>query len=179
MPTHQVTNQAPPLLGFNTAETPMIDEALRRAHVDAAQLDAIHALGALGGTAEALDWGDLAEAHPPVLKTHDRYGHRIDEVVYDPAYHRLMTVSVEHGLHAAPWAETDPNAHLVRAAKFSVWGHVDAGHGCPISMTYAVVPRSARTRNWPRSTSRCSPRRSTTSACARRSASAASSPVCR
>lgn len=140
MPTHDVTNQAPPLIGFNTAETPMIDDALRRAHVDAAQLDAIHALGALGGTAEALEWGDLAEAHPPVLKTHDRYGNRVDEVVYDPAYHQLMKVSVEHGLHAAPWAEADPNAHLVRAAKFSVWGHVDAGHGCPISMTYAVVP---------------------------------------
>ena len=117
MPTHEVTNQVPPLLGFNTAATPMIDDALRRAHVDATQLDAIHALGALGGTAEALEWGDLAEAHPPVLKTHDRYGNRIDEVVYDPAYHRLMTVAVEHGLHAAPWAEADPNAHLVRAAK--------------------------------------------------------------
>ena len=140
MPTHEVTNQVPPLLGFNTAETPMIDDALRRAHVDAAQLDAIHALGTLGGTAEALEWGDLAEAHPPVPKTHDRYGNRVDEVVYDPAYHQLMRVSVEHGLHAAPWADPSPNAHLVRAAKFSVWGHVDAGHGCPISMTYAVVP---------------------------------------
>ncbi|GAA1092786.1 hypothetical protein GCM10009648_35050 [Tsukamurella spumae] len=92
MPTHEVTNQVPPLLGFNTAETPMIDDALRRAHVDAAQLDEIHALGALGGTAEALEWGDLAEAHPPVLKTHDRYGNRVDEVVYDPAYHQLMKV---------------------------------------------------------------------------------------
>ena len=60
---------------------------------------------------------ELANRREPVLHTHDRYGNRIDEVVYDPAYHRLMQVAVEHGLHAAPWAETDPNAHLVRAAK--------------------------------------------------------------
>lgn len=140
MPTHQVTNQVPELTGANTADTPSISDALRRANLAPAAVEEIRALGAFAGTAEAIELGDLAEAHPPVLKTHDRFGNRIDEVVYDPAYHRLMEHAVHAGLHAAPWADPRRSAHLVRAAKFSVWGHVDAGHGCPISMTYAAVP---------------------------------------
>ena len=87
--------------------------------------------------------GDLAEEHPPVLRTHDRYGNRIDEVRYDPAYHQLMSTAVELGLHGAPWVDPNPHAHLVRAAKMAVWGQTDAGHGCPISMTYAVIPVAA------------------------------------
>lgn len=140
MPTHEVTNQVPPLAGFNAADTPAIGDALRPTGVTATDIDEIRDLGELAGRPEILELGDLAEAHPPRLATHDRYGNRIDEVVYDPAYHQLMDHAVRHGLHAAPWADPRPNAHLIRAAKFSVWGHVDAGHGCPISMTYAVVP---------------------------------------
>lgn len=140
MPTHEVTNQAPPLLGFNHAEIPVIDDALRRAHLPGDARREIHDLGALAGTAASIELGDLAEEHPPVLKTHDRYGHRIDEVTYTPAYHRLMGIAVENGLHAAPWADPRDRAHLIRAAKFSVWSPVDPGHGCPISMTYAAVP---------------------------------------
>ena len=83
--------------------------------------------------------GPAGRAHPPRLHTHDRYGNRIDEVEYIPAYHQLMETAVGHGLHAAPWADDRPGAHVARAAKFMVW-NVDAGHGCPISMTYAVVP---------------------------------------
>src|SRR5262249_57601650 len=66
-------------------------------------------------------------------------GHRIDEVEYDPAYHELMRAAIAHGIHAAPWADERPGAHVVRAAKMSVW-NVEPGHTCPISMTYAVVP---------------------------------------
>ncbi|NMO03133.1 DNA alkylation response protein [Gordonia sp. TBRC 11910] len=139
MSTHAVTNQVPPLVDFDAADQPVILDALQRNRVEHA-LDELHAVGRLAGSAAALELGDLAEAHPPVLKTHDRYGNRIDEVVYDPSYHQLMRHAVGFGLHGAPWAEGRPNAHLVRAAKFSVWGIVDAGHGCPISMTYAVVP---------------------------------------
>ncbi len=121
----------------------MIAGALRRSRMDASSVEEIRALGRFAGSAEALALGDRAEAHPPVLKTHDRYGNRIDEVVYDPAYHQLMGGhAVRHGLHAAPpWMDPrPPDAHLIRALKFSVWSHVDAGHGCPISMTYSVVP---------------------------------------
>ncbi|RBO86587.1 acyl-CoA dehydrogenase family protein [Nocardia puris] len=139
MATHEVTNQVPPLEDYDAAEQPVILEALRRAGATDA-LDDLHAVGRIAGSAEAQRLGDLAEAHPPVLRTHDRYGHRVDEVEYDPAYHRLMDQAVRFGLHGAPWADPSPHAHLVRAAKMSVWGQVDAGHGCPISMTYAVVP---------------------------------------
>ncbi|WP_107654940.1 acyl-CoA dehydrogenase family protein [Nocardia suismassiliense] len=139
MPTHAVTNQVPPLVDYDAAEQPVLLEALHRAGAEHA-LDELHEIGRLAGSAEALELGDLAETHQPVLKTHDRYGNRVDEVVYDPSYHRLMTYAVGFGLHGAVWADSRPNPHLTRAAKLSVWGPVDAGHGCPISMTYAVVP---------------------------------------
>ncbi|WP_045821091.1 acyl-CoA dehydrogenase family protein [Williamsia herbipolensis] len=137
--THEVTNQVPPLVDYDAAEYPPILEALSREGADSA-LETIHEVGRRAGSAEAIEWGDLAEDHPPVLHTHDRYGHRVDEVRYDPAYHQLMTTAVELGLHAAPWADPDPHAHLHRAAKLTVWGQTDAGHQCPISMTYAMVP---------------------------------------
>ncbi|KAF0845752.1 acyl-CoA dehydrogenase family protein [Nocardia caishijiensis] len=139
MATHEVTNQVPPLVDYDPAEYPVVLEALHRADAGHA-LDELHEVGRLAGSAQAQEWGDLAEAHPPVLKTHDRYGHRVDEVVYDPSYHQLMTKAIGFGLHAAPWADDRPAPHLVRAAKMSIWAQVDAGHGCPMSMTYAVVP---------------------------------------
>jgi putative acyl-CoA dehydrogenase len=138
MPTHEVFNQVPPLTGHDTAADPALLEGLEREGAGWA-LDEIHELGCLAGTKEAQDLGRLAERVPPRLLTHDRYGNRIDEVEYVPAYHELMKVAVGHGLHAAPWADDRPGAHVARAAKFMVW-NVDAGHGCPISMTYAVVP---------------------------------------
>ncbi|PPK70315.1 putative acyl-CoA dehydrogenase [Actinokineospora auranticolor] len=93
------------------------------------------------GSAEAREHGRLADAHPPVLRTHDRYGNRVDEVEFHPSWHWLMARAVGHGLHAAPWApDAGPHAHLRRAAAFTVWSRVEAGHGCPISMTYAAVP---------------------------------------
>ncbi|WZH52884.1 MAG: acyl-CoA dehydrogenase family protein [Nocardioides alkalitolerans] len=136
--THEVLNQAPPLEGHDTAHDPALLEGLEREGA-AWALDEIHELGRLAGTAEAREWGRLAERVPPRLHTHDRYGHRVDEVEYVPAYHRLMETAVTHGLHAAPWADDRPGAHVARAAKFMVWS-VDAGHGCPVSMTYAAVP---------------------------------------
>ncbi|MGH3459819.1 acyl-CoA dehydrogenase family protein, partial [Aeromicrobium sp.] len=137
--THEVTNQVPPLTGHDTADHPVFEEALRREGATTA-LDELHEVGRLAGTAHAIALGDRAEAHPPVLHTHDRYGNRIDQVAYDASYHELMELSTGFGLHGTPWASDDPNAHLVRAAKLSAWGPVDAGHQCPISMTYAAVP---------------------------------------
>ena len=71
--------------------------------------------------AQAKRWGELADRNQPILHTHDRYGHRIDEIEYDPAYHELMRVAIAARLHAAPWADQRPGAHVVRAAKTSVW----------------------------------------------------------
>ena len=137
--THEVTNQAPPLIDYDAADYAPYSEALQRAGADQA-LDELHDVGLLAGSAEFQELGDLAEEHQPVLHTHDRYGNRIDQVVYDPSYHRLMTQATALGLHGSPWADPRPQAHLIRAAKFSVWSQVDAGHTCPISMTYASVP---------------------------------------
>jgi putative acyl-CoA dehydrogenase len=139
MATHTVTNQVPPLVDHDLADQPVILEALARARAGHA-LDDLHEIGRQAGSAEVLDLADRAEAHPPILRTHNRYGNRIDEVDYDPAYHELMRRAVGFGLHGAPWADSGPNPHLVRAAKMGVWGPTDAGHLCPISMTYAVVP---------------------------------------
>ncbi len=136
--THVVTNQAPPFEGYNPASSPVLVEALVREGGDWG-LDEVMDLGALAGTAQAQRWGELADRNKPILHTHDRYGHRVDEVEYDPAYHELMTIAVAHGLHAAPWADDRPGSHVVRAAKNSVWT-VEPGHLCPISMTYAVIP---------------------------------------
>ncbi|WP_422749535.1 acyl-CoA dehydrogenase family protein [Mycobacterium sp. WMMD1722] len=136
--THVVTNQVPTLEDHNPAASPVLREALIR---EGGQwgLDEVSELGALSGSAKAQRWGELADRNRPVLHTHDRYGHRVDEVEYDPAYHELMTVAIGHGLHAAPWADDRAGAHVVRAAKTSVWTP-EPGHICPISMTYAVVP---------------------------------------
>nr|WP_200954488.1 MULTISPECIES: acyl-CoA dehydrogenase family protein [unclassified Nocardioides] len=138
MNTHEVFNQVPPLVGHDTAADPALLEGIEREGAGWA-LEEIHEVGRLAGTAEARDWGRLAERVPPRLHTHDRYGNRIDEVEYVPSYHRLMETAISHGIHAAPWAEDRAGAHVARAAKFYAW-NVDAGHGCPISMTYAVVP---------------------------------------
>jgi len=136
--THAVTNQVPPLIDWNPATSPVLIEALIR-EGGGWGLDEVTELGALSGGATAQRWGDLADRNRPVLHTHDRYGNRIDEIEYDPAYHELMRIAIGHGLHAAPWADDRPGAHVVRAAKMGVWTP-EPGHVCPISMTYAVVP---------------------------------------
>ncbi|MFE0462114.1 acyl-CoA dehydrogenase family protein [Kitasatospora sp. NPDC058965] len=137
--THEVTNQVPLPYGHNTAEDPAVLAALHRAGAGWAEAE-LRELGALAGTEQAAEWGRLANENEPVLRTHDRFGHRIDEVEFHPAWHQLMTVAVEHGLHAAPWRDPRPGAHTARAAKFYLWSQVEAGHGCPVSMTYAAVP---------------------------------------
>ncbi len=136
--THVVTNQVPQLEDFNPASSPVLTDALIREGGEWG-VDEVAELGALSGSAQAQRWGELADRNQPILHTHDRYGHRVDEVEYDPAYHELMKVAIGHGLHAAPWADDRPGAHVVRAAKTSVWTP-EPGHICPISMTYAVVP---------------------------------------
>ncbi len=133
--SHQVFNQTPPLVGYDafTADHCLVESITRMGPENAAP--ELAELGRLAGSAEAQRWGVEANANPPVLRTHDRYGHRLDEVEFHPSWHRLMEVSVGRGLHA--YTE---GGHLVRAAGFYLWSQVEAGHGCPISMTYAAVP---------------------------------------
>jgi len=138
-PTHEVVNQTPPLEPYNVFEQDRtLVEALGREGGGWAA-DRARALGEIAG-GEAVEWGRLANENEPVLRTHDRYGHRIDEVEYHPSYHRLMEVAVSHGLHSLPWADPQPGAHVARAALFMVMGQAEGGHLCPISMTYSGVP---------------------------------------
>jgi putative acyl-CoA dehydrogenase len=138
--THEVTNQPPPLVGYDVfASDAALREACEREGAGWAT-DELGSLGRLAGGAEAQEWGRQANTHPPVLHTHDRYGHRLDVVDYHPAYHQLMGTALAHGLHAAPWADDRPGAHVARAAKVICWYQVDGGHICPVSMTYAAIP---------------------------------------
>ncbi len=138
--THEVANQPPPLAGYDTfaANRPLV-EALAREGGEFVE-DRAHALGVLAGSPELIELGFAANRNPPVLATHDRYGNRIDEVVFHPAWHELMRLGVQQGLHALPWREPRPGAHVARATLFSLLSGVEAGFGCPISMTYSVVP---------------------------------------
>jgi len=137
-PTHEVTNQPPPLLDHDVAAgDAALVEAVARHGADP---DTLRELGELAGTERAERWAAEANRYPPVLRTHDRYGNRIDEVDFHPAWHELMRVAVGAGLHGTPWVSTAPAPHLTRAARFYLWSQVEAGHGCPSSMTYAVVP---------------------------------------
>ncbi|TDC47102.1 DNA alkylation response protein [Jiangella ureilytica] len=138
--THEVTNQPPPLTGYDVfgADAALVEAYDRYGH-HGHRAD-LESLGRLAGSAEAQQWAREADANEPVLRTHDRYGTRIDEVDFHPSWHRLMGTAVGHGLQAAPWAGAGPAAHTVRAAKFVVWSQVEAAHLCPVSMTYAAVP---------------------------------------
>jgi putative acyl-CoA dehydrogenase len=154
--THEVTNQTPPLLGHDPiAGDAALSEACLR-HADADALASLAELGALAGSEQAQEWGRLANENPPRLRTHDRYGHRVDEVEFHPAWHELMGTAIGHGLAGAPWADARPSthptapgkgdrhAHVRRAVGYLGWTQVEMGHGCPVTMTYAVVPALRR-----------------------------------
>ncbi|HEX3726611.1 MAG TPA: hypothetical protein VHV08_10230, partial [Pirellulales bacterium] len=144
MPTHEVQNQVPRLVGHNLFTSDrVLTEALVREGAGWAS-DQAEQLGARLGTAEVIDWGFEANNNPPVLHTHDARGQRIDEVRFHPAWHELMSLSVSFGLHSLPWAQPRAGAHVARAAMFYLAGQNESGHGCPISMTYAAVPALRR-----------------------------------
>src|SRR2546421_2504053 len=138
--THDVVNQTPPLEAYDVygADTVLCEAVARAGILSPEQDDDLHALGRLAGSAEAARWGFAANRQAPELRTFDRYGHRIDEVEFHPSYHRLLEAAVTAGLAAAPWSSG--GSHAARAAGFVVWSQVDAGVGCPASMTYACVP---------------------------------------
>jgi putative acyl-CoA dehydrogenase len=135
-----VTNQAPPLWGVNFfTQDAALGDALRP-YADLADDPGLNRIGELAGSEEARAHALPANQNPPVLRTHDRYGNRIDEVEFHPSWHWLMEQAVGFGLQAAPWVSDRPSPHLARAAGFYLWSQVEPGHGCPISMTYAAVP---------------------------------------
>jgi putative acyl-CoA dehydrogenase len=142
--THTVFNQPPPLEDYDLfAADRALAEALRREGAAWAE-ERARAFGKLAGRRETIAWGFQANDNRPVLRTHDRAGNRIDEVELHPAWHALLGLAVEHGLHALPWAEPVPGAHVARAALFFTLAQVEAGVGCPLSMTCSAVPALRR-----------------------------------
>ena len=139
MATHEVLNQPPPLEGWNLFTTDhALTEALHREGGGWAE-ERARRVGEIAG-GEAMRWGVPANTHTPVLRSHDRFGHRSDEVEYHPAWHELMRLSIASECHALPWRDPRPGAHVARAAFFYLLSQAEAGHGCPVSMTYSVVP---------------------------------------
>jgi putative acyl-CoA dehydrogenase len=138
--THAVSNLSNELSDYNmyTADAALA-ESVRREGGQGAEAE-LTQFGALTGSADYLELGHLANKFQPEFDTHDRFGNRIDLVKFHPAYHQLMKTSIEHGLHAAPWTAPGPGAHVTRAAKTYMHTQVEAGHGCPITMTFAAVP---------------------------------------
>ena len=125
--THTVLNQPPPLVDYDVYGC---DTALTQATAvfgTETASPALSKLGKLASSAEVQRWAVEADTYTPVLRAHDRYGHRVDEVEFHPAWHSLMNEAVAAGLHAAPWASDDPAAHVTRAAGFVTWYQSEAG----------------------------------------------------
>jgi len=137
--THEVHNTVAPLANVNLYQ---IDTALREAVArEGAQHDdaGLTVLGAQLGRAEVLELGRLANQYPPLLQQYDAGGRRIDELEFHPAWHSLMRLLIENGAHASPWLEGN-GAQVARAARYLMFGQVENGSQCPVTMTYASVP---------------------------------------
>jgi putative acyl-CoA dehydrogenase len=138
--THEISNQPPPLEHTNLFEQ---DRALAEAALREGAgpgLPRLEKFGAWLGTPEAIDLGEQANRHPPQLRSHDRFGRRIDEVEFHPAWHALMGRAIALRVHDLPWAEPGPGAHVTRAAAAFLLNQVESGVCCPLAMTFAAVP---------------------------------------
>ena len=144
--THAVENQPEALENYNIFDS---DQALKEAvsiHGASWAAQDLNKFGALCGSKDVIEWGHLANENKPTLFTHNRHGKRIDEVRYHPAYHQLMSLSMEQGLHSSHW-QSQTGAHVARAAKSLIISQIEAGHGCPITMTSAAIPTLKRQEN--------------------------------
>ncbi len=138
--THQVENQPPVLENYNAYTSDIaLQEAVRREGAGWSE-DTLKECGQVLGSPDTIKLGFEANENPPRFKSHDHLGHRIDEVEFHPAYHALHTLSRQYGLHAQPWNDPKPGAHVLRAAKGYMMNQVEASHCCPVTMTYASVP---------------------------------------
>ena len=160
--THEVLNQPTPLQDINLFEGHQALRDALRLHAPGLDTASLASLGKLAGSAEMQRHARLANVHTPELRTHDRFGHRVDEVEFHPSYHALMSAATAAGLHGTPYAadaQAGGHAHLRRAAAFMLFTELEPSILCPISMTYAVTPalrdNPAIYRDWsPQLTSR-------------------------
>src|SRR5215470_8408029 len=136
----EVQNQPPPLEPYNLfASDAVLGEAVQREGAGWAKGE-LTDLGATLGEPETIRLGFDANRFPPQLRSLDRYGHRLDEVEFHPAWHELLTIALADGLHSSPWADPKPGAHVARAAGTYMLGQIESGVYCPIAMTYGSVP---------------------------------------
>ena len=138
-PTHEVFNQPAPFVDRNlfTGNMPLRDAV--RFNAPGLDTTELSRLGERAGSQAMQEHARLANVHTPRLLTHDRFGHRVDQVEFHPSYHALMDLSVSSGLHGAPWVE-GAHAHVRRAAGFTLFTELEPSSLCPISMSYAVTP---------------------------------------
>ena len=135
----EVTNQPPPLDPYDLyASDIVLREAVKREKAGWAEKE-LAALGAKLGAPETVALGFAANRNLPELKSFDRFGHRVDEIDYHPAWHALMKIALEAGLHSSPWAKPQAGAHVARAAGTYMLTQVESGVYCPIAMTYGSV----------------------------------------
>ena len=140
LPTHRVENQPPPLVDVDLyAADPGLQAAVDRSGAGWAG-ERLHAMGEAAGSAEVLEKGDLANRHPPELHAFDRYGHRIDQVEFHPAYHDLLGLGLRAGAGSVAWTAEQPGGHTAHAAMEYLLTQAEAGVCCPVTMTYASVP---------------------------------------
>ncbi|WP_353826627.1 acyl-CoA dehydrogenase family protein [Agromyces sp. SYSU T0242] len=141
MITHEVQNQVPPREGVDefAANAPLVESVVRWGTGTADASQTLHDLGRRVGSRSFQHDAELANTRVPELRTHDRWGRRIDEVDFDASYHRIMATAVGSGAHTSAWADPRPGASVDRAAAFLLLAQVEPGHACPISMTHAAV----------------------------------------
>jgi putative acyl-CoA dehydrogenase len=138
--THEVLNQAPPIVPYNVFEADLVLQESVEREGGGFAVDGLRDTGALAGTREALEHGDRCERNEPVLRTHDRYGNRIDQVELDPSWHWLLREAIERQTHSLAWTHDGGGGQVARSALFMVWSQCSSGVMCPVSMTHAVIP---------------------------------------
>ncbi|RLT93786.1 acyl-CoA dehydrogenase family protein [Ketobacter sp.] len=138
--THTVENQSYALEDYNLYLADVaLQEAVKREGAAASHMD-LTAFGQLTGSAQVIQWGFQANKVKPEFRSHDRFGRRVDLIEFHPAYHKLMETAIVNGIHSIPWCDPRPGSNVYRAALFYLQSQVEAGHGCPITMTFASIP---------------------------------------
>lgn len=142
--THRVENLPEPLVDYNMFGSDVALKAAVASHCPALDTKKLNEFGTLCGRADTIDLGFQSNTYKPELHTHDRYGHRVDEARFHPSYHELMRISMAQGIHSSHWETNQAGRHINRAANSYMMCQVEAGHGCPITMTSASIPSLRR-----------------------------------
>ena len=138
--THEVMNQATPLAGHNAFTGDRCSRRSPRARTSDGRDALLADAGATVASARVAELARDANRHTPELRSHDRFGHRIDEIAFHPAWHELMSLAIGHGTHALAWTAARPGAHVARGLLSYLWNQGESGICCPLGMTYSAVP---------------------------------------